>query len=216
MRDVMNGRSHADGWWWGRLGRVVTLVAEDRSGQVVGACSYAVDLKDGTGYVLWSATADCYGVAKSLTLHAMAALGPCPVVRAHWFATPLSLGLEGLPAGLLPGTDDALRDCGLVGRDLWLWMATDNLPSERDPVADVSGTPTGWRLEVGSGASQPDAEAEIGCYGDLGVLWWISVGEDWDVACSHRHWPPSPSTAPGQRCSSSITTTRQTVTGGRR
>lgn len=73
MRDVMNGRSHADGWWWGRLGRVVTLVAEDRSGQVVGACSYAVDLKDGTGYVLWSATADCYGVAKSLTKEVRAA-----------------------------------------------------------------------------------------------------------------------------------------------
>lgn len=174
---AMNGRSHTDEWWWERLGQVDTFVAEDRRGQVVGACSYAVDLKDNTGYLLWFATVDRYSVVKSLTLHALTALGACPVVRAYWFATPLSLGLEGLPAGLLPETDNALRDCGLTGCDLWLWMATDNLPAECSAVADVRDTPTGWRLEVDSGGDRPDGEAEIGCYGDLGVLWWISVDE---------------------------------------
>lgn len=178
VRSALAGESQADQWWWDRLDQVWTVVAEGRSGQVIGACSYAVDREDGVGYILWLVTRDNYAVARALVRHACGTLESCAVVRACWFATPLSLGLEGLPAGLLPQTDRALRDCGLAPRDLWLWMVTDDLPECGTPVAGIREVSSGWRLEVAGDGGQVVAEAEIGRAGDLGVLWWISVNED--------------------------------------
>ena len=178
VRGAMAGESQADRWWWDRLGQVRTVVAEGHSGRIIGACSYAVDREDGIGYILWIVAGDNYAVARALVHQACGALESCAVVRACWFATPLSLGLEGLPAGLLPQADRALRDCGLAPLDLWLWMVTDDLPECGTPVAGIREAGSGWRFEVAGDGGQVVAEAEIGCSGDLGVLWWISVDEN--------------------------------------
>lgn len=176
VRRAMAGESDTDRWYWDRLGLVETVVAVDSLGEVTGACSYAVDTQDDIGYLLWLAADESYASTKVLVDHALNALKICPVVRACWFATALSIGLEGLPIAHSPVTDQVLRESGLERRDLWLWMVYNGPFMDADGDAKVEATPTGWTVSYRR-SGETMAEAEISLHGHLGVLWWLSVDE---------------------------------------
>ncbi|MCZ7430149.1 GNAT family N-acetyltransferase [Streptomyces sp. WMMC1477] len=178
LAEALAGRSPVDGGWWAELQSPVTEVICDETGPVLGAVSYALRSSDGAGFILWLHCREDQALAEALVARALERLGR-RTVHAFEFASALTLGLEGLPAGHRPATRKALGAAGFAGRDLWRYMRADL------PIAGLSHAahctvqdcedPPGKRLEVREGGELL-AEATIGRpVAGIGVLWWIGV-----------------------------------------
>jgi ribosomal protein S18 acetylase RimI-like enzyme len=182
LADALGGRSSVDHAWWEELGQPSTDVAQDQHGGIVGAVSYALRPKDGTGVILWLHCREDPAVAGDLIAHACARLGHRPM-EAFSFATALTLGLEALPVRHRPATHDALQEAGFGGERLWRYMHT-HLPAKGLPLAPglrigpEESDPSARRLQVRQDQRMV-AEAVIGCpLQGIGVLWWIGVMPD--------------------------------------
>ncbi|MFE1443921.1 GNAT family N-acetyltransferase [Streptomyces sp. NPDC058739] len=179
LAEALAGRSPTDAGWWAELDAPVTDVIHDAAGRVLGVVSHAVRSSDDTGFILWLHGSENPVVVGALIEHAIAALGRQRTILAFEFASALSLGLEGLPAGHRPATRKALETAGFSGRNLWRYMHA-GLPLAGLPLAahyEVRDCeePPGKRLEVREGGELL-AEATIGRpVAGIGVLWWISV-----------------------------------------
>jgi ribosomal protein S18 acetylase RimI-like enzyme len=178
LNHALKGECTIDRHWWDQFRDIRTVVRED-GGQIVGAASYAVHAEEGDAYILWLHAAERREVVDDLLSWMIAELRDAPSLRAFWIATPLTLGVEGLPVGHRAVTDTALRAHGFQGEDLWLYMqGPARLASTR--IARVEAREAVWRLVL-DGETGPIGEAEVSVGPDgVGVLWWIEVNE------SHR------------------------------
>jgi ribosomal protein S18 acetylase RimI-like enzyme len=104
-------------------------------------------------------------------------------VFAFWFATELSVGLEGLPRSARRVTHEALTARGFTGRDRWLYLrATGPGPPPTATEAGAGATEYHCRglagelrveLTVGG---EPVGEAELSVpVPGLGVVWWLEI-----------------------------------------
>ncbi|MFD5749676.1 GNAT family N-acetyltransferase [Streptomyces sp. NPDC127033] len=179
LAEALAGRSPIDSGWWAELDAPVTDVVHKPAGTVLGVVSYAVRPSDDTGFVLWLHGHEDPAVVGALIDHALAALGRQRTVSAFEFASALSLGLEGLPAGHRPVTRAGLEAAGFSGRNLWRYMHAGlpiaGLPHASSLTVRDCEEPPGKRLEMRDGGELL-AEATIGRpVAGIGVLWWISV-----------------------------------------
>lgn len=174
---ALDGEADVDRWWWDRIIRQRAMVATDGDGQILGAAA-AGDDQQNSRFLLWLHARERELVVDRLITELLA--DHHGFVYAFWFATPLHLGLEGLPVGHRPTTHEALLDRGLQGDDLWLYMRAEGpgpspataLPLRQEPAADVH---RGLRLELLAG-EEPVAEATIAIRrAGIGVLWWIET-----------------------------------------
>ncbi|WP_411079948.1 GNAT family N-acetyltransferase [Streptomyces sp. cmx-18-6] len=179
LAEASRGRTEADGHWWGAYDEPEVQVAVDSGGAIVGAVACARRTKDGTGLIPWLHCGEEPVVADALLARA-AALLPAVPVDAFPFATALTQGLEGLPAGHRPATHAALERAGYTGERLWRYMRAD-LPRPRLPRAEgvrvgpARDRGASQRLEVVRDG-RTVAEAVIGHpVQGIGVLWWIEV-----------------------------------------
>lgn len=152
LAEALAGRSPVDSGWWDELDTPVTDVVHNATGVVLGVVSYAVRSSDSTGFILWLHGREDPAVVSALIDHALTSLGRRRTVSAFEFASALSLGLEGLPAGRRPATRRALEAAGFSGRNLWRHMHAE-LPltglrhATHLQVTDCEDPP-GKRLEV--------------------------------------------------------------------
>ncbi|MEV7427730.1 GNAT family N-acetyltransferase [Streptomyces sp. NPDC091212] len=179
LAEALAGRSPVDSGWWAELDAPVTDVVHDAAGRVLGVVSYAVRRSDDTGFILWLHGREDPAVVGALIGHALAALGQKRTVSAFEFASALSLGLEGMPAGHRPATRRALEAAGFSGRNLWRYMHAGlplaGLPHAAHYEVRDCEDPPGKSLEVREEGALL-AEATIGRpVAGIGVLWWISV-----------------------------------------
>jgi hypothetical protein len=180
LSDALAGRSPVDTGWWRQLTRLENLVAVDGR-SVVGAAAIGLSA-DGNGYVLWLHAAERHRVVSGLLDEASTRLaGRVAALRGFWFATSLTLGLEGLPADQRPETHAALLERGFTGRDCWLYMA-GSTAAAAERLAGVSplSNPPGWKLTLRKdNTAVADARIGLGFEGvrapGVGVVWWISV-----------------------------------------
>ncbi|ARF74487.1 GNAT family N-acetyltransferase [Kitasatospora albolonga] len=180
--EASKGSTEADGHWWGAYEAPEVQVAVGSGGRVVGAVACARRTEDGTGLIPWLHCREDAAVADTLLAHAAVVLPSAGPVDAFPFATALTQGLEGLPAGHRPVTHAALERAGYAGERLWRYMRAD-LPRPGLPRAEgvrVGPAPdrgAAQRLEVVRDG-RPVAEAVIGHpVQGIGVLWWIEVEE---------------------------------------
>jgi ribosomal protein S18 acetylase RimI-like enzyme len=184
VQHALTGQATIDQNWWEALAFIRAVVATEGN-DVVGVASYGRQktngsgtLKaDGSGCLLWLHAREERPVIEALLTAVLAALQECPRIYAFWFATPLTVGIEGLPVTHRPVTHQVLLERHLVGKDDWLYMVGPAV-SHADHIADVEVTARGWELSL-----QEDgeiiAEASVGLgKGQLGVLHWLWVRED--------------------------------------
>ncbi len=178
LGEALAGRSPVDAGWWQELAELRTEVLTGPEDTVAGVVSYARRPRDGAGLILWLHGREDARVVSDLVAHVVRQLDGCRVVEAFSFATAFGLGLEALPVRHRPVTDQALRDAGFVGQDLWRYMRRP-LPAPELPRASAievtTPEPRHRQLTVRHG-DQVAAEATIGTpVSGIGVLWWISV-----------------------------------------
>lgn len=178
LAEAVAGRSPVDGGWWAELTPPVTEVICDAARTVLGVVAYASRTGDGTGFILWLHCGEDPVLAELLVARALDRLGR-RTVHAFEFASALTLGLEGLPAGRRPATRRALEKAEFVGRDLWRYMRSTlpiaGLPHAAHVTVTDCEDPAGRRLEVHEGGELL-AEAIVGRPVEgIGVLWWIGV-----------------------------------------
>jgi hypothetical protein len=176
LNHALKGECAMDRHWWDQFRDIRTVVRED-GGRIVGAGSYAVHAEEGDAYILWMHAAERREVLDDLLSWMIWELRDAPSLRAFWIATPLTLGVEGLPVGHRAVTDNALRTHGFQGEDLWLYMqGPARLASTR--IARVEAREGVWRLVL-DGETGPIGEAEVSVGPEgVGVLWWIEVNEN--------------------------------------
>jgi ribosomal protein S18 acetylase RimI-like enzyme len=181
---ALAGQGTIDRAWWDALKSTHTLVAV-RGQEIVGAASYGLQKQklagpipaDGSGCLLWLHAHEDPQVVEALLATIEQTLHACPRIYAFWFATPLTLGLEGLPVTSRPVTHQALLAHGFKGQDAWLYMAGP-LISQAERIAEVTTTAYGWTLSVRE-QGESIAEADIGRgKGQVGHLRWLWVRED--------------------------------------
>jgi len=178
LAEPLAGRSPVDAGWWQQLAELRTEVLTGPGETVAGVVSYARRPRDGAGLILWLHGREDARVVSDLIVHVMRQLDDCAAVEAFSFATALGLGLEALPVRHRAVTDQALRDAGFAGHDLWRYMHRP-LPAPELPHASVvevtTPQPRQRQLTVRD-RGQVAAEATIGTpVAGIGVLWWISV-----------------------------------------
>ncbi|MDF3290122.1 GNAT family N-acetyltransferase [Streptomyces silvisoli] len=178
LNEALSGDSVIDRGWWAELEAPTTDVVLDSNGRVDGVVSYSVRPSDNAGFVLWMHGREEPQVLAALVERALTRLGQ-RTVYAFEFASALTLGLEGLPAGHRPATYRALEAAGFRGRDLWRYMHAQlpltGLPHVPHYEAIDVEEPPGKRLVVRDGGELL-AEATVGGPVDgIGVLWWIST-----------------------------------------
>lgn len=186
-RDVQRalaGQATIDQKWWEALAVIRTIVATEGN-DVIGVASYGVQKtdtlgtlqSDGSGCLLWLHAREDRPVIEALLAAIFAALQECPRIYAFWFATPLTVGVEGLPIAHRPVTHQVLLEQHFVGKDDWLYMAGP-IVAQADRVADVETRAHGWKLFLREGGERI-AEADVSLGKDkLGVLHWLWVRED--------------------------------------
>ena len=177
---ALRADSTVDVGWWRRFEGLETTVAID-GGEVVGAVSYAYDPTESTGYVLWMHCAENEHLSERLVSHALASLGQPPKVHAFWIATPLALGLEGLPIRRREVAHTTMLEAGFAGADLWAYLVGQPVVDAEEvarvePSEDnVVGVDERWHLTMEVSASIVGrATIGVGRCG-TGVVWWIEV-----------------------------------------
>ena len=175
VRKALAGAATMERAWWDNFVDLQTIVATDGN-SVLGAASSAVHREEGTAYVLWLHARESLPVVADLLDEVVRMRESQTVVRAFWIATPLSLGMEGLPAQHRAVTHAALLRRGFSGRDEWLYLVGDPV-SEAADVADVhAAAENEWTLTISdtAGATIGEAKAELGQDG-VGIVWWLEV-----------------------------------------
>jgi ribosomal protein S18 acetylase RimI-like enzyme len=178
------GQAIIDQKWWEALAVIRTIVATQGS-EVLGVASFGIQKKepfatlqpDGSGCLLWLHAHEDRPVIEALLSAVSTELQEYPRIYAFWFATPLTLGIEGLPVAHRPATHQALLERHFVGKDDWLYMAGP-IVTQAEQIAAVEKTSRGWTLSLQEG-DERIAEATVSLGKDrLGVLHWLWVRED--------------------------------------
>jgi ribosomal protein S18 acetylase RimI-like enzyme len=181
---AQTGQGTIDRVWWDTLATVQTIVATCGK-EVVGAASYGLQKTvptgpipaDGSGCILWLHARENPTAVDALLTTVEHVLQSCPRIYAFWFATPLTLGLEGLAVSYRPVTHQALLSRGFVGHDDWLYMAGPVMP-HAEQIANVETQEQGWLLSLQE-QGERIAEADIGLEKDhVGHLRWLWVHEN--------------------------------------
>lgn len=175
VRSALAGAATMERAWWNNFVDLRTIVATDGT-STLGAASSAVHREEGVAYILWLHARENPRVVGDLLNELVPIRESQPVVRAFWIATPLSLGMEGLPAQYRPVTHAALVRRGFSARDEWLYLVGDPV-SEAADVALVDATAHNeWKLTIDdtTGARIGEAKAELGQDG-VGIVWWLEV-----------------------------------------
>jgi ribosomal protein S18 acetylase RimI-like enzyme len=178
LNEAIAGRSPVDEGWWADLTDLVTIVAVDLSGAVVGVASFARREDRRTGVLLWLHAREERAVVETLVDHVLAALADCEAITAFEFASALGVGLEALPVGHRPVTHTVLQDRSFVATDLWRYMHR-SLPAADLPRATalaVEADDSRRHLRVRDGQGAVIGEATVGGpVAGIGVLWWLHV-----------------------------------------
>ena len=175
VRRALVGAATMERAWWDNFVDLRTIVVTAGK-TVLGAASSAIHREEGTAYILWLHARENPLVVADLLDELVRIRGSQPVMRAFWIATPLSLGMEGLPAQHRPVTHAALVRRGFSARDEWLYLVGDTV-SEAADVARVHAVGDNeWKLAVhdNAGAILGEATAELGQDG-VGIVWWLEV-----------------------------------------
>ncbi len=157
VRDVQQalaGRATIDHKWWEALATIRAIVATEGN-DVVGVASYGWQKTDpsqalqpdASGCLLWLHAREDRSVIESLLTAVLEALQACPRIYAFWFATPLTVGIEGLPLVHRPVTHQVLLEQHFIGNDDWLYMA-GAVVSHANQIAVVETTAHGWQLSL--------------------------------------------------------------------
>jgi hypothetical protein len=183
-RDVQHalaGKATIDRNWWEALATIRTIVATEGK-DVVGvafhiwqkADSSQALQPDGSGRLLWLHAREDRLVIKRLLTAVLEALQACPRIYAFWFATPLTVGIEGFPFAYRPVTQRVLLEQHFKGNDDWLYMAGTPV-SQADQVAAIETTTRGWQLSLKeNGEMIANARVSLG-RSHIGVLHWLWV-----------------------------------------
>ncbi len=187
VQDVQHafvGQATIDQKWWEALAVIRTIVAT-QSSDVLGVASFGIQQTepfatlqpDGSGCLLWLHAREDRSVIEALLAAVLAELQERPRIYAFWFATPLTVGIEGLPVAHHPVTHQVLLEHHFVGKDDWLYMAGP-VVTQADQIAEVEKTARGWKLSLREGDGRI-AEATVSMDKDrFGVLHWLWVRED--------------------------------------
>ena len=97
-------------------------------------------------------------------------------VRAFWIATPLTLGMEALPAHHRPITHASLTRLGFSAHDEWLRMLGRPVTEAAETARVEPRGPKEWELTIRdpSDATVGTATVELGRDG-TGIVWWLEV-----------------------------------------
>jgi ribosomal protein S18 acetylase RimI-like enzyme len=170
---TLAGQSSVDAWWWQQLVCRTALGAISGGGELVGAAA-AGRRADGRRYLLWLHAREDPGTAARL-LEGLLPPDPGAADYAFWFATDLSLGLEGLPRSARGTTHEVLIDAGFTGEDRWLYLRAGGAGPAPDEAVERHGEGGDLRLELSRGGTTV-AAAEVGLpVPGIGILWWIEV-----------------------------------------
>jgi ribosomal protein S18 acetylase RimI-like enzyme len=174
VRAVMAGRSTVDAWWWSQLATMRVVVAEDGSGRLVGAGAMG-RWPSGTRYLLWLHGAEDREVLDAVLWSLLRGVRRPDPIFAFWFATELSVGLEGLPRAARPHTHEALLARGFVGEDRWLYLRATGAGSPPTAQYRTRGLGGELRVELTAGNEVVGgAEVSLPAPG-FGVLWWLEI-----------------------------------------
>ncbi len=152
---ALAGQATIDQKWWEALAIIRTIVAM-QGGDILGAASFGIQKKDpfatlqpdGSGCLLWLHAREDRSVIEALLSAVLTELQACPRIYAFWFATPLTVGIEGLPVAHRPATHQALLERYFIGKDDWLYMAGP-IVTQAEQIAAVEKTARGWTLPTG-------------------------------------------------------------------
>ncbi len=184
VQRALSGQATIDQKWWEALADIQTIVATQGQ-EVLGVASYGLQKTDqqgtlrpdGSGCLLWLHAREDRAVIEALLSAVFTALTECPRIYAFWFATPLTLGVEGLPIAHRPVTHQMLLEEHFVGKDEWLYLAGSTV-AQAERVADVETTEHGWRLSLQE-RGELIAEATVSLGKDqIGIVHWLWVRED--------------------------------------
>lgn len=184
VQRALAGQARIDQKWWEALAVLRTIVATEGR-DVLGVASFGIQKierlgslqPDGSGCLLWLHAREDRAVIETLLSAILTELQPCPRIYAFWFATPLTLGIEGLPVAHRPVTHQVLLEQQFVGNDDWLYLAGP-VVTQANQIAQVEKTARGWKLSLQEGGEHL-AEADVSLGKDkLGVLHWLWVRED--------------------------------------
>lgn len=161
--------------WWDNFVDLTTIVAVEGD-SVVGAASFAFHREEDTGYVLWLHAGENPSVVADLFDEVVRTLGSQRPMRAFWIATPLSVGLEGLPAAHRPVTDAAIVRRGFAAYDQWLYLVGSPVSQAVDVAHVQAVSANTWELTIRDTdeALIGTATAELGRDG-VGIVWWLEV-----------------------------------------
>jgi GNAT superfamily N-acetyltransferase len=184
VRAALTGRATIDRHWWKALTSIQTIVALQGQ-EILGAASFGKQKidptkrlqPDGSGCLLWLHAREEPAVIEALLLAVLTELNDCPRVYAFWFATPLTVGIEGLPMGHRLQTHQMLLQHHFIGKDAWLYMAGP-VAAPSHEIASVKKNTRGWQLSVHEGQKLiAEAKVSLG-QGCIGLLHWLWVRED--------------------------------------
>ena len=185
VADAMSGRSGVDAWFWNRLVGITTLVACHR-GRICGAASVALGATEmdgaapGDRWLLWAHAREDADTLDVLFDRVLRVGEADKQLHAFAFASPLAIGLEGLPVTRRPVTDERLRSLGVRRRFQWTMMHA---------TARTLAPALAWHAEPGETKGsvrvqldvdgRPVGEAEASMLSTThGVLWWLFIPEE--------------------------------------
>jgi ribosomal protein S18 acetylase RimI-like enzyme len=178
---TLTGRSRVAAWWWKQLASMKVLGVETASGELAGAGAVGRLAQGGARYLLWVHAREDREVLDAVIWSLLRGARRTDPVFAFWFASDLSVGLEGLPRTARPETHEALVARGFSGLDRWLYLrATEAGPG---PAADTEyhcrGLTGDLRVELTVDA-EPVGEAELSVpTPGLGVIWWLEIAAEY-------------------------------------
>jgi len=168
----MAGHASIDQYFW--QGMMLSTIVITHDHQLVGVAGYGTKEQD--GYLIWLHAHEDKAIIQVLVQAVLRKLRACQRILAFWFATPLTLGVEGLPISHRPVTHQVLCEAGFVGEDCWLYMGGNPASQEGEDIAQVEHTGQDWKLSVRAGEAVI-AEAQVSLVDTIGVVWWLFVDE---------------------------------------
>jgi ribosomal protein S18 acetylase RimI-like enzyme len=172
---TLTGRSNVAAWWWRQLTTMKALGAVTASGELVGAGAVGRRAQGGGRYLLWVHANEDREVLDAVIWSLLRGARRTDPVFAFWFATELSVGLEGLPRNARPQTHGALVARGFTGKDRWLYLRAAGPGPPPDAEYHCRGLAGALRVEL-TVAGEPVGEAELSVPAPgLGVVWWLEI-----------------------------------------